>query len=81
MIHDPIADDHHVENEYSIGLTAWSDLKDLDAIILAVAHDQYKNLPHAELSDKLVDPKLLMDVKSALQHKIFTDQGIRVWRL
>lgn len=40
---DPVAIPHEVEMEYGMKLTAESDLKDVDGIILAVGHDTFAN--------------------------------------
>lgn len=81
LVHDPIADHEHVHHEYGIKLTSWADLSNLDAIVLAVAHDTFKQLSHGEITEKLSNPKLFMDVKSAMTHLPLTDHGVTVWRL
>ncbi len=81
MVHDPIANADHVLHEYNIQLTEWADLKNLDAFILAVAHDEFTQRHHDEFGDKLADPKLIIDVKSIFSQHDLAKSGIHVWRL
>jgi len=81
LVHDPIADGEHVEREYGIQLTKWDQFNNLDAMILAVAHDVYKRMDHNDMSTKLAHPKLVLDVKSILSHHDLSAQGVQVWRL
>jgi len=81
MVHDPNANHEHVAKEYGIQLTTWEQLQELDALILAVAHDEFKKLDHIEFSNKLAHPKLLIDVKSVLKHQALAAHDVKVWRL
>lgn len=81
LVHDPIARAHVVKKEYDIDLVTWENLNELDAIILAVAHDQFKAMDHVNLRQKLNDPKLLVDVKSVLAHKHLAKENVKIWRL
>lgn len=80
-IHDPLAHGETVHREYGIELTEWHDFDNLDAMVFAVAHDQFKEMDFTQLSNRLTDPKLLIDVKSALSHKNPNQDEIKVWRL
>src|SRR5699024_4565124 len=44
IVHDPQADKNDVLNEYGIELKDREDIKDVDAVILAVPHEEYKEL-------------------------------------
>lgn len=81
LAYDPIAHPEHVKQEYAIQLTAWDDLNDLDAMIIAVAHDQFKQLSHETFCHKLTEPKLLIDVKSVLSPAALKNSNIQIWRL
>jgi UDP-N-acetyl-D-galactosamine dehydrogenase len=65
LVHDPMVRAEDAMHEYRLQLSAWEDLRDLDAIIFAVPHDQL--LHHAALLAPLRAGGVLMDVKSALQ--------------
>ncbi|HEY9829309.1 MAG TPA: nucleotide sugar dehydrogenase [Stenomitos sp.] len=66
LIHDPIADPNEVYQEYGIQLAAWQDLSHLDAIVLAVSHQAYLEMPREQLLASVRPNGVLMDVKSAL---------------
>ncbi len=65
---DPWADPDEVKSEYGIDLS--SDLCSLssgyDAVVLAVAHDEFKNLSVSELDALRSDNSVLYDIKSVL---------------
>ena len=55
----------------------------MDAVILAVAHEEYRNLKQKDL-DRLYRSgitKVLIDVKSVLNRKEYEDAGYVYWRL
>ncbi len=82
---DPQADPVGAEKEYPTELIPLSDIKDMDCIILAVAHREfvemsldaldalYKNCNNSE--------KVLIDVKSILDKEAVEEKGYRYWRL
>lgn len=82
---DPWASEKDAAHEYGITLTKLEDVKNVDCIILAVAHDKFKNMSLDEL-DKLYakdsdNKKVLIDVKSILNRKQMIETGYRYWRL
>ena len=81
LIHDPLADPEAVKKEFHMELQSWENLKNLDAIILAVAHKQYLNLDKQELKQKLNNQGLIMDIKEILDPKDFADTHIKIWKL
>jgi len=80
-VHDPIADYDFAKNEYGIELQQFEDLIDFDALILAVAHQEYFSLTKKQLQKMLHRHGLIMDVKGILNPKDFKDTGITLWRL
>lgn len=80
-VHDSLADKAEVAEEYGIKLCDWNEINNLDAIILAVAHDFYVNIPLKEMLDKLNAPKLIIDVKSVLNRDELKKANVCVWRL
>ena len=66
LIHDPLADAQEAQQEYGVELVEWQQLSHLDALILAVNHRFYLDLPREELLGCLGSPGVLMDVKSVL---------------
>jgi UDP-N-acetyl-D-galactosamine dehydrogenase len=80
-IHDPIADPTEVRHEYGFDLLPWDRLPIADAIVLAVAHNQFLALGADELLKKMSLPACIVDVKSRLNLNEMKKAGIAVWRL
>lgn len=66
LVHDPHAEGSHAQHEYGIALSEWSELQELDAIVLAVAHKEYRKMDLTEIFSKLKPGGILVDVKSAI---------------
>ena len=80
-VSDPQADVEEAMHEYGVKLQPWDDLPQADAIVAAVAHDEYASLGLAELGRKLVDGGAFIDVKAAFDAPALQAAGYRVWRL
>lgn len=85
MIADPGADADEARHEYGLEFDAIDSIKDMDAVILAVAHDEFAGLNMDKL-DKLYkdvpnEKRVLLDVKGLLNRKEFEAAGYRYWRL
>lgn len=65
LVHDPHAESEHARHEYDIRLSPLSELSELDALIIAVAHKEYREMPVAKLLGMLKPDGALIDVKSA----------------
>jgi UDP-N-acetyl-D-glucosamine/UDP-N-acetyl-D-galactosamine dehydrogenase len=79
QINDPLADDAAALKEY--GLTLQKDPAPADAVVLAVAHDCYREAGWSLISRLLKNGHgLVMDVKGALDPQK-KPAGIEVWRL
>ncbi|MEZ5529312.1 MAG: nucleotide sugar dehydrogenase [Porticoccaceae bacterium] len=80
-IHDPAADPVDAMEEYGIELTPWEALRDIETIILAVAHKQYRQLTPEQLTAITCDNPVIMDVKSILDRPQFDNAKVDIWRL
>ena len=85
LIHDPQADYEEAYEEYGIQFNAYEEIKDVDAIILTVGHDEYKAMKKADF-DKLYKSnedvsKIMVDVKGLLDRKEVEANGYNYWRL
>jgi UDP-N-acetyl-D-galactosamine dehydrogenase len=78
MVHDPLGDAREAHEEYKIELTPLEKLTGLDAIILAVAHNEYINNVEGIFA-RVRDGGVVIDVKSAIRAK--PPRGIRLWSL
>ena len=82
VVCDDVADKDGAEREYGLELTAFERVKNCDAVILAVAHDEFKALSMSDY-DALYknETKILLDVKGILDRKTFESAGYKYWRL
>lgn len=67
MVHDPRADAEEARQEYGLRLCSLDELAELDAMILAVPHAEYLQLPREQLFGMLGDKPVLADIKSVLE--------------
>lgn len=85
IIVDDRADPIDVRHEYGLELTPLKDVKDIDCLVLAVAHDEFKNMDIEEIEGLFGDfpneEKVVIDVKSILDKKALEDKGYSYWRL
>jgi UDP-N-acetyl-D-glucosamine/UDP-N-acetyl-D-galactosamine dehydrogenase len=80
IIHDALADPKEATHEYGLELSALDAFHDLDALILAVNHRAYLDLPRKQLFGMLRPGGVFIDVKSVLKPED-VDRGIRYWSL
>jgi UDP-N-acetyl-D-galactosamine dehydrogenase len=81
-VHDPIAEPPEAEHEYGISLAPWDKLpKEVDAIVAAVSHKQYKAMPLGDILGKLKKGGVFTDVKSAYDPAAVRASGATLWRL
>ncbi len=85
VIADPAADADEAKRLYGIEFVDIESIKDCDAVILAVAHEQFKSLNQADF-DKMFksgdnSKKVLIDIKGLLDRKEYEKAGYNYWRL
>lgn len=85
VVVDPWASEHDAMEEYGVALTELKDVENADCVILAVAHNEFKELGIDGI-DKLfksVDnsEKVLIDVKGLLDKKMVESKNYKYWRL
>jgi len=79
MVHDPQGSADEAREDYGIELCDESELSGLDALILAVPHDEYLSRPQDHLLARVRDGGVVIDVKSRLQLPL--GRGLRYWSL
>lgn len=79
LLNDPHADASEVRHEYGLELDELSEFQNLDALILAVAHDQYIKLGAKELTSMLAGRGVFADVKAVFDPEEFS--GYHYWSL
>lgn len=78
MVHDPMGDAAEAKHEYGLTLTSIDEMRELDAMILAVAHDAY--LQDKSLLARVKPGGVIIDVKSVLSPKD-VPSNLRYWSL
>jgi len=84
LIFDPQADPKEVEREYGIKLSRLSDIKEMDAVIIAVGHDEFKEMKAEDIAAMFKDTanrgKVMMDLKGIFNRREYEDAGYCYWR-
>ena len=85
VVTDPQADIKEAKHEYGIDLVGIDEINNVDAIILAVAHNEFTTLPYGDI-DKLYknvpnNNRVLIDIKGLLNRKEYENLGYKYWRL
>ncbi len=81
QVHDALADPHEALEEYGIELVPWDRLLPAQAVIVAVAHRQYRELGPEQVLALLDQKPVLIDVKAIFDPAYMREKGIRFWRL
>lgn len=83
IVVDPWASERDALNEYGVHLTKLEDVKDVDCVIAAVAHREFKELSLNSLKKlfKKGAEKVLIDVKGLYPIDELKASGIKWWRL
>ncbi|MBU1612422.1 MAG: nucleotide sugar dehydrogenase [Proteobacteria bacterium] len=83
LVHDPMADPAEAMEEYRIKLVELSELRKLDALVLAVSHNDYRKLRLREIKSWFRDPAnaLIIDVKGFFNPAELEAEGFLYWRL
>lgn len=83
LVCDPWADANDAKLAYGVELVPMEDIEELDALVIAVAHDKFAAMSSVDVkklfAEKADCKKVLVDVKSILDKSDFT--GWRYWRL
>ncbi|MBX3303610.1 MAG: nucleotide sugar dehydrogenase, partial [Nitrospira sp.] len=82
LVHDPIAETEEALAEYGIHLLDWNTMKDLDGLILAVAHEKFSESGLMDLLKPLRSQKqgVVIDIKGILDQRQIP-ATIKYWRL
>lgn len=82
VVCDPHAEAHEVEEEYGLKLGTIDGSQQVDTLIVAVSHREYKALPAATLRSYVRgDKPVFVDVKSIYDRQQLEAAGFTVWRL
>ena len=85
LVCDPVADAPDVKKFYGVDLVSLDTFKDLDCLIIAVAHKEFKILTNEDIGkmfkDEPYDQKVIVDVKGVRSKEELKTLGYRYWRL
>ncbi|MDK2562967.1 nucleotide sugar dehydrogenase [Romboutsia sedimentorum] len=82
LIYDPVADSDEAFSEYGIKLNSKDDLKNVDAVICAVAHENLKSINLEQLEGMYNEgSKVLIDIKGVYDKVEAQNRGLIYWRL
>ena len=85
VVVDPWASEKDAMNEYGVTLTKLEDVKDADCVIVAVAHNEFRDLTLADIKALFKtgadDEKVLLDVKGLYKVADLDASGMKWWRL
>jgi len=77
-IYDPVADKEEAKRIYGVEFTDM--IAEMDAVILAVAHDEFKNIT-VEKMNGMCAGRILLDIKGILNRAEYEAAGYSYWRL
>ena len=80
-VHDPRVNAEEASAEYGLHISSWDSLPAADALVLAVAHDEFRQMGLDQLLTKAVTGGTVVDVKSVLDKQQIEKRGYRLWRL
>lgn len=84
MVVDTTADKDEAKRLYGISFADMSDIKDMDAVIVAVAHDDFLKFKKADIDafyNKTNKTKILIDIKGLFDKANFSGDEYIYWRL
>lgn len=82
VITDPQADADEAFHEYGINFVDLENIRGMDAIVLAVAHEEFVGIQKSQMDAFFSqDPKVLLDIKGLLNRQEYENAGYIYWRL
>lgn len=82
VIFDPVADKAEAKREYGVDFGAFGSVRQMDAVVLAVAHDELKSLSVNDMDPLYKEgKKVLIDVKGICNREEYETSGYVYWSL
>lgn len=82
LIADPVADAEEAEKLYGIQFVSLTSICNMDAVILAVAHEEFQSLTMEEIGQFYGSgKKVFLDLKGLFDRKEYENAGYSYWRL
>jgi UDP-N-acetyl-D-galactosamine dehydrogenase len=80
LIHDPLASAEEALEEYDVSISPLSVFADLDALVLAVPHEEYVNNFGPQIA-RVAKGGIIIDVKSAIDKSVLASSECVTWSL
>ena len=82
VVADPVADAAEAKRLYGVEFADIDSIRNMDAIILAVAHERFSGFSIEEMNRFFGNGrKILIDIKGIMNRKQYEDEGYCYWRL
>jgi len=81
QVHDPMAEAAEAKHEYGVTLRTWDELPRADAIVAAVAHNEFLARPMTDYLTKVNNGGCFIDVKCQFDPAAIKQSGLSLWRL
>lgn len=81
IVVDPVADKEEAKKLYGIELDTMDKLVDLDALIIATSHEEFKKITMEEFDKMFKNKKVIVDVKGILDREEYQKANYNYWRL
>ncbi|WP_224957511.1 nucleotide sugar dehydrogenase [Geomonas subterranea] len=81
QVTDPLADPGEALHEYGVRLVPKEQLRPSDAVVVAVAHGEYRALGVPDIKEMMNGAPLLIDVKGIYDREQLAQHDVRFWRL
>lgn len=80
-VKDSYVSKEQIEKEYKMKIEENTNNEKVDVLLVAVAHDEYKNLTYQQIDEMLNENKILFDIKNIFDREKLKSMGIDYWRL
>ena len=82
VITDPVADADEAKRLYGVEFVGIDEVRDMDAVILAVAHKEFESFQMQDIDGFFgAGKKVLLDIKGVLDRDSYENAGYSYWRL
>lgn len=81
IIYDPVADAEEAKRLYGITLAEESEMRVLDALVIAVAHSEFATFVKENITKMFIDRQVIIDVKGILNKREMEKNNCLYWRL
>lgn len=85
IVVDPNANPIEVKKEYGVTLRSLNEINNADCLVFAVAHNNFKELTFEEIKRMYLpipnNEKIMIDIKSIFDNRVFKGEGFEYWRL